>query len=65
MERYNDEALKAQCGTEYVAPQVYRVIDDGTCVLTTLDARKALLKLMEVMDEHDVTVAWAEAEILR
>lgn len=45
--------------------EVFRVIDDGTCVLTTLDARKALSKLMELIEKHDVTNCWADAEELK
>lgn len=45
--------------------EVYRIIDDGFCVLTTLDPRKALVKLMEVIDKHDVTACWADLEILK
>lgn len=46
-------------------PEVYRVIDDGTCVLTTLDPRKALLALNKLIDKHDVTYCWADVETLR
>jgi len=45
--------------------EVFRVIDDGTCVLTTLDPRKALFALIKVMDKHDVTACWAEQENLK
>jgi hypothetical protein len=45
--------------------EIFRVIDDGTCVLTTLDARKALIKLIELIDKHDVTACWAESEKLQ
>lgn len=48
-----------------VTQEVYRVIDDGDCVLTTLDPRKALLKLMELTEKHDVTACWADVEILK
>ncbi len=44
--------------------EVYRVIDDGQCILTTLDARKALLALMELIEKYDVTVCWADKDIL-
>jgi len=46
-------------------PEVYRVIDAGDCVLTTLDPRKALLSLNKLIEKHDVTVCWADVEILR
>ena len=45
--------------------EVFRVIDDCDCILTTLDARRALLALMKIMDEHDVHVCWAEREELK
>lgn len=47
-----------------VTQEVYRVIDDGTCVLTTLDARKALLALQELIEKHDITNCWSETEYL-
>jgi hypothetical protein len=46
-------------------PEVYRVIDDGDCVLTTLDARKALKALMSLIDKHEISACWADVEILR
>lgn len=45
--------------------EVYRVIDDGDCILTTLDAHKALVALMELIDKHDVTACWADVETLK
>ena len=32
--------------------KVYRVIDDGECVLTTLNAEKALLLLMDLIEKN-------------
>ena len=46
-------------------PEVYRVIDDGDCILTTLDSRKALLALNQLIEKHDVTACWADVEILK
>lgn len=46
-------------------PEVYRVIDDGTCILTTLDPRKALVALTKLIDKHDVTACWADVEVLK
>jgi len=46
-------------------PEVYRVIDDGDCILTTMDPRKALLALNELIEKHDVTSCWSDVEILR
>ena len=45
--------------------EVFRVIDDGDCVLTTLDPRKALLALMALIEKHDVTACWADREELK
>jgi hypothetical protein len=45
--------------------EVYRVIDDGNCIITTLDARKALIALTRLIDKHDVTACWADVEVLR
>jgi hypothetical protein len=47
-----------------IRPSVYRVIDDGQCILTTLSAEKALAALMGLIERHDVTVCWAEREFL-
>jgi hypothetical protein len=62
MERYDDSAN--MCETQPVR-EVYRVIDDGICVLTTMDSRKALLALMKLMEGHDVTFCWCDKEILQ
>ena len=56
------------CKGEDVAifpPEVYRVIDDGECILTTLDARRALIALNKLIEKHDVTICWADVEQLR
>lgn len=45
--------------------RIYRVIDDGTCVLTTVDELSALRRFKEVSEKHDVTVAWVDSEELR
>lgn len=45
--------------------EVYRVIDDGTCILTTLDARKALVTLNKLIEHYDITQCWADVEVLR
>lgn len=45
--------------------EVFRVIDDGTCILTTLDPRKALLALMKLVEKHDITNCWADREELK
>lgn len=45
--------------------EVFRVIDDGDCILTTLDPRKALFALMELIDKHEVTACWADHETLQ
>lgn len=52
----------------YVAPQkVYRVIDDGMCVLTTTDELKALRRYQEIMDANEKvnTWGWIDAEDLQ
>lgn len=45
--------------------EIFRVIDDGDCILTTQDPRKALLTLMKLIEKHDVTACWADRERLR
>lgn len=45
--------------------KVYRVIDDGDCVLTTLDPVKALRRLQEVLDKHEILWAWYDEETLQ
>lgn len=42
--------------------KVYRVIDDGTCVLTTADELSALRLFQKIMEKHDVTAGWVDAE---
>ena len=54
-----------QCSKREDAVEVYRIIDDGDCVLTTLNPRKALLALMKLIEKHDVTVCWADLENLK
>lgn len=54
-----------ECFMPSTGPEIYRVIDDGDCILTTLDPRKALVALMELIDKHDVTSCWAESETLK
>lgn len=46
-------------------PEVYRVIDDGTCILTTLDARKALLALNKLIDKYEISHCWSDVEVLK
>jgi hypothetical protein len=59
-------ALSEQdCLKTSVGPEVYRVIDDGDCILTTLDPRKALLALNKLIDKHDVTACWSDVETLK
>lgn len=49
----------------YVAPQkVYRVIDDGTCILTTTDEVKALRRYYEIVDVNDKINSWVDVEEL-
>lgn len=45
--------------------KVYRVIDDGDCVLCTLDPAKALKRLQTVLDKHDISWAWVDEETLQ
>lgn len=45
--------------------EVFRVIDDSNCILTTLDSRKALLALRDLIEKHDVTACWIDMEILK
>jgi hypothetical protein len=51
--------------TEAPRQEVFRVIDDGDCVLTTLDPYKALKAMQEVMEKHDITACWFDVETLR
>lgn len=45
--------------------EVFRVIDDGECVLTTLDPYRALKALQEVIEKYDITHCWVDFETLR
>ncbi len=64
MERFNDCDVKA-CATEPPKREVFRVIDDGECVLTTLDPYKALTALQAVIEKYDITHCWVDFETLR
>jgi hypothetical protein len=55
----------AKCVTEARKDEVFRVIDDGECVLTTLNPYKALRAIQEVMEKHDITACWVDFEDLR
>jgi hypothetical protein len=61
-----EEKMSATCESKPSISKavVWRVIDDGTCVLTTIDADKALRKLMEILEKYDVTCAWVDEEVL-
>lgn len=59
------EPFKVAAVAPPLPPEVYRVIDDGDCTLTTLDARKALIALIKLIDKHDVTACWADVEVLK
>jgi hypothetical protein len=56
---------EAKCTTEPRKDEVFRVIDDGDCVLTTLNPYKALRAIQEVMEKHDITACWVDFEDLR
>lgn len=42
--------------------KIYRVIDDGDCVLTTVNELTALRKFEEIMTAHDATAGWIDVE---
>ncbi len=42
--------------------KIYRVIDDGDCVIVTADELTALRRLQMIMEKHDVTVGWIDVE---
>lgn len=44
--------------------KVYRVIDNSTAVLTTVDELKALRLLRKIMEKYDVTWGWVDEEEL-
>jgi hypothetical protein len=45
--------------------KVWRVIDDGECILTTTEPVKALRALAKLIDKHDVTACWVDEEVLQ
>ena len=62
-----DAFVNASKRKGYVAPQkVYRVVDDGMCILTTTDELKALRRYHEIMDANDKinTYGWVDTEDL-
>lgn len=42
--------------------KIYRVIDDTTRVMTTLDPEKALMKLQKVLEKHKIDYVWVDVE---
>lgn len=62
MERYDDNAKGC---IEAPKREVFRVIDDGECVLTTLDPYKALKALQELIEKYDITHTWVDFETLK
>lgn len=63
MERYDDSANA--CTEAPRKQEVFRVIDDGECVLTTLDPYKALKALQDLIEKYDITHTWVDFETLR
>jgi hypothetical protein len=63
MERF-DDGTKA-CSEAPREQKVFRVIDDGDCVLTTLDPYKALRALQDVIEKYDITNCWVDFETLQ
>ncbi len=53
-------------GGTLVSPKVYRVVDNSTTVLVTMDELKALRRYREIMDANEKcnTWAWIDEEIL-
>lgn len=50
----------------YQLPEtIFRVIDDGDCVLTTADPLKALRAIAELIEKHEVTACWVDEEKLQ
>jgi len=47
--------------------RIYRVVDDGTCVLTTADEVVALRKFREVMEKYDKVLdyGWIDVEEIK
>lgn len=56
---------ETDCLRPSVGPEIYRVIDDGDCILTTLDPKKALVALMKLIDKHEVNACWVDMETLK
>lgn len=46
-------------------PEVFRVIDDGDCVVTTVNPYTALRALKVIMDKYDITSCWVDFEVLK
>ncbi len=55
-------------GLDHAYPtKIYRVTDDGICILTTTDELKALRRYKEIMDANEKvnTWAWVDTEELQ
>ena len=42
--------------------KVWRVIDDGDCILTTVNELDALRALEKLNRKHDITACWVDVE---
>lgn len=45
-------------------PEVFRLIDDGTCIMTTTDPYKALKVISSLIEKHNVDVCWVDIETI-
>lgn len=57
MARFN-----VQLAPDQRRPEVFRVIDDGVCIMTTTDPYKALKATAHLIEKHDVTACWVDIE---
>lgn len=45
-------------------PEVFRIIDDGTCIMTTTDPYKALKAISSLIEKHEVNACWVDIETI-
>lgn len=57
MARFNIQLNEAQR-----RPEIFRVIDDGTRIITTSNPYVALKALSALIEKHEVTSCWVDIE---
>ena len=54
--------FKVQLSETQRRPEIFRVIDDGSRILTTSNPYVALKALSKLIEKHEVTACWVDIE---